>query len=121
MTKKEIIDIADDFVNNSAFKSVIKKDDDKSNEKKHCIGTNQFRSIASVCNEAECYEEIEILIKYNTAKDNYGIWAKIQDKLLKTMEEIKNKDNQNVLKNLNLFFGYLYRYGRILTSNSKER
>ncbi|MGN0594293.1 MAG: hypothetical protein ACI4I6_03990 [Hominimerdicola sp.] len=113
MTKKEIIDIADEFVQNSKFNQVV---GDRDN-----IGTNQFRSIASACKAAECYEEIEILIKYNTAKDDNKSWIKIQDDLLNSMDKIKSEDNENVLANLNLFFGYLYRYGRINASIHKEK
>lgn len=32
------------------------------------IGCNQFRDLASTCRQADCYEEIELLVQYSTAK-----------------------------------------------------
>ena len=100
-------------------------------ESRDKIGNNQFRELASICRNADCYEEIELLINYNTAKADGGSWANLieysttinhsvkkkfgniivdQMKIIKTQSE---NDGDSVLENLSLFFGYMYWNARI--------
>lgn len=84
------------------------------------LGTSQFREIATLCNnnDVQCYDEIELLIKYNMAKDTYSnSWAfkcgsqKLGDIIVDCMRKIRENnsyDDESTLKDLSLFFGYLF-------------
>lgn len=128
MNKKDIIKIISSVeaqINKSIF------NDDNTNKG---IGCNQFRELANICNSAECYEEVELLVKYNEAKDrpkqNYkdkaprhgSSWdclmkdnkTTLAEIVISCMEKIKaQSDENNCLKNLSLFFGYFYWNARI--------
>ena len=128
MIKKEIIKLVANMkseIGENKIKEILSFDK-LNNDKK--IGTNQFRELANLCdnNDIQCYDEIELLIKYNTAK-NYEkakdkkigqSWAfvcandkKFGDIVIEKMEKIRNENNQNdvnTLKDLSLFFGYLF-------------
>ncbi len=85
------------------------------------IGSNQFRELASICRNADCYEEIELLVQYNEAKDNGKSWSKrmkngktLAQCITSGMEEIKKcSDDDSCLDNLCLYFGYFYWNARI--------
>ncbi len=128
MNKKDIIQIIKNI------EPQIKKgifNDDNTNKG---IGCNQFRELANICNSAECYEEVELLVRYNEAKDcpkqNYkdkaprhgNSWdclmkdnkTTLAEIVISCMEKIKaQSDENNCLKNLSLFFGYFYWNARI--------
>ena len=128
MNKKDIIKIISG-VENQINKSIF--NDDNTNKG---IGCNQFRELANICNSAECYEEVELLVRYNEAKDrpkqNYkdkaprhgNSWdclmkdnkTTLAEIVISCMEKIKaQSDENNCLKNLSLFFGYFYWNARI--------
>lgn len=88
------------------------------------VGCNQFRELATLCKKAECCDEIEILIEYNMAKDNFcSSWrannngVTFGDTVLKCIKTVKQNDKDQdekvILYDLSMFFGYLYRYARI--------
>ena len=72
MTKKEIIEIVDKVIVNLNTEVFAEDENNKSK-----IGCNQFRELSSLCRNAECYSEIELLVRYNEAKaqDNSS-WKK---------------------------------------------
>ncbi len=124
MNKKEIIGIVNDVISKEIDKSVFGDD-----EKDGKIGCNQFRELSALCLKAECYEEIELQIKYNKAKiSGNKSWNKkpingkaLADTVIKCMEKIKaNSSEKDCLKNLSLMFGYFYWNARICTAENKE-
>lgn len=122
MNKKDIIQVISG-VEAQIDKSIFKDDDNKG------IGCNQFRELANICNSAECYEEVELLVRYNEAKDcpppksdkSPKSWNRLMKDsrtfagiVIDCMKEIKDQsDENNCLKNLSLFFGYFYWNARI--------
>lgn len=133
MNKKDIIQIIKN-VEPQINKDIFNDYNNKSANNDNGIGCNQFRELADICNSAECYEEIELLVKYNEAKDRPK--PKKKDKIfehgkswdclmmdgkttfagivISCMEKIKaQSDENNCLKNLSLFFGYFYWNARI--------
>lgn len=133
--KEEIIRIVADMENQigtDIMGDLFQKESTNSSDEK--IGTNQFREIASMCTKAEIYEEIELLVKYTIAKvipekkkkngeiqeAVYKSWKKIcsnkkwfGENVLDAMAKVKALDENNTLKNMELFFGYLYWQARI--------
>lgn len=140
MTKQEIIEIISNAVPR-IDKSIFGE-----TEKNNKIGSNQFRELAALCRHAECYEEIELLIRYNESKAIVEEWDKetkknkvvrtswaskkegekssLADIVVECMKEIKEEsgdDETQCLKNLSLFFGYFYWNARIWASENKLR
>lgn len=116
MTKQEIIKMVTGMREEIGNKNINQIFNDKSPNK---FGTGQFRELAALCNnkDVQCYDEIELLVKYNIAKDIYGnSWAykcnnqKVGDIIVNHMIQIKNanQNDENTLKDLSLFFGYLF-------------
>lgn len=124
MTKIELIKLIkenENRIDTSVF------DDDKNGNK---LGTSQFRELAGICASAECYEEIELLIEYNIAKNTVkykNSWAKekygvsVGRVIIDCMEEVKDKSKSDVMKNLSLFFGYMYWKARIWATENKNK
>lgn len=87
------------------------------------IGCNQFRDIASICHQADCYEEVKLLVQYSTAKasKNKSWKTPLQSNPKKNfgnlvvdcMDEIRKIDPSQELYLLELYFGYLYWQSRI--------
>ena len=128
MTKEEIIRAVSEIavkIDESNRSELFAKETSKNDNKK--IGSNQFRDIASLCRSAECYEEIELLIRYNMAKcDNNKSWKYVcsngkafGELILDGMKTIREKDKEEVLKNLELYFGYFYWQARIWAAESE--
>ena len=129
MTKQDIIEIVSEIEagispndRSRLFTKETARNDNKS------IGSNQFRDIAMLCRSAECYEEMEMLIRYNMAKCNPGqSWMFncgkkcFGDMVIDGMAKIKAADEANVLANLELYFGYLYWKARILAAKSERK
>ena len=120
--KEEIIRIVTDMGNQigiDVMGDLFQKESTSSKKKK--IGSNQFRDIASMCVKAEIYEEIELMIKYSIAKASEGKSWKLKCKnnqsfgsiILNNMTKVKALDENNVLANMEFFFGYLYWQARI--------
>ena len=92
------------------------------------IGCNQFRDISALCRGAECYEEIEMLIRYSMSKCNSGAsWmfdcgggTMFGSIILECMEDIYNTDKKKCTEDLELFFGYLYWQSRIWAAESQK-
>lgn len=133
MTKQEIIEII-----NNAVPRIDKNIFGETG--KNMIGSNQFRELAALCRHAECFEEIEMLIRYNESKaisENKGqiernSWAALMksekesfaDIVVECMNSIKEAsgdDETQCLKNLSLFFGYFYWNARIWAVENKLR
>lgn len=126
MEKKQILQKVEDvkktnFLNNSS------------------IGSSNLKSLSAMVLNADCYEEIELFIKYKTGK-GYG-WErtlpnsnkKFGDYIIEKIREIKKEsvDDKEAIENISLFFGYLYWLKRSLEdqgnnnnnnkNNSKKR
>ena len=125
MTKQEIIGIINEAVPKIKT-DIFKEEGDKKN-----IGCNQFRELANICRHSDCYEEIEMLIRYSEAKvkatniswaaamkDNKSSFAEI---IINCMKEIRGKspDEKDCMKDLSLFFGYFYWNARIWAAENK--
>lgn len=93
------------------------------------IGCNQFRELAGICRRAECYDEVELLVLYNKSKAKPGnSWNRVMKGGKKTLADIivscmrtirEQSDDDNVLNELSLFFGYLYWNSRIWAAENK--
>lgn len=101
------------------------QDDKVQGDKK--IGHGQFRELAALCSAAECYEEIELLVKYNTAKAPEGkSWAtqcgkvKFGDLIVQYMHTIRaaEQSKEGVMTDLMHFFGYLYWQSRVWSAEN---
>ena len=131
MTKQEIIEIISNAVPR-IDKSIFGENG------KNMIGSNQFRELAALCRRAECYEEIELLIRYNEAKAivekkddvERNSWAALMkggkesfaEIVVECMNSIKKasgNDETQCMQNLSLFFGYFYWNARIWTAQNK--
>ena len=89
------------------------------------IGHGQFRELAALCDAADCFDEIELLVKYNTAKSKpHQSWAKecqscnnqkFGDLIIGCMKKIRDteQNDSDVLTDLMHFFGYLYWQSRV--------
>ena len=104
------------------------QDENENNKDNRKIGCNQFRDIAILCKGAECYEEIEMLIRYNMSKCKGGeswmfdcgggtLFGSI---VLECMDDIYNTDKKKCMEDLELFFGYLYWQSRIWAAESQK-
>lgn len=141
MNKKEIIKLVANMkseIGENHIKDILDSNDKSNNNKK--IGTSQFVELANLCsnNDIQCYDEIELLVKYNTAKDyeksknkeKGQSWAyvcknnqKFGDIVVAKMNEIRNannKDDESTLKDLSLFFGYLFWQSKIWVMEANE-
>lgn len=101
------------------------QDDKTQGEKK--IGHGQFRELAALCGSAECFEEIELLVKYNTAKAGRDqSWAKLcnnqkfGDIIVSYMKRVRETEQNgaDVLTDLMHFFGYLYWQSRVWSAEN---
>ena len=91
------------------------------------IGCNQFREIAALCRQAESCEEIKLMIQYNIAKSKDDISWKYKcsngkrfgDIVLSSMDKVI-AINDEVLENMELYFGYLYWQARVWADQKKK-
>jgi|LSQX01.3.fsa_nt_gb hypothetical protein len=80
------------------------------------IGSGNIRGLATMANNADCYEEFKLFIEYKTAKGNgwdrnFAKGKKFGDLILEYMDNIYKKcdnDDEEALKSISKFFGYLY-------------
>lgn len=104
------------------------REDKRQDDRK--IGHGQFRELASLCEAAECFDEIELLVKYNTAKQQS--WAKkcsrcsgkkFGELIVDYMKNIRDTEQNacDVLTDLTYFFGYLYWQSRVWTMENPVR
>jgi hypothetical protein len=110
--KKEMLEYINEFGENSDFWG---RDNDSRNE----LGSNNLRALAVMAENADCFEELELFIQYKMARGNgwkkilrdgkpfgeivIGHIKKIYEKSMKN-----NEDESNAMKNIGLYFGYLY-------------
>lgn len=122
-----------DEIGESNIKNIFNPDDKHISDKK--IGTNQFVELANLCSnkDIQCYDEIELLVKYNTAKaynkEKGQSWAyvcknsqKFGDIVVTQMNKIKNANpnDESTLKDLSLFFGYLFWQSKVWIMETSE-
>lgn len=126
MNKKDLIKLVEEI----GIKVGDKKSELFYDQSEYKIGNNQFREIAGICRNAECIEEIKLLVEYNISKAGKGkSWAyKIGDEsfgdlVIRKIDYIeKNSEGNNIKEILNdfsLFFGYLYWKARIWEAECK--
>ena len=93
------------------------------------LGCGQFRNIARECAGAECVEEIVLMFDYTVAKADGISWNKFYTKNKTFGKLIKEKmdaiisgsaTDEEKLKNLELFFGYMYWQSRIWASKAPK-
>ncbi|MBP0956202.1 MAG: hypothetical protein J5997_02415 [Oscillospiraceae bacterium] len=131
MTKQEIIGVINEAVPKIKT-DIFKEEGDKKN-----IGCNQFRELANICRHSDCYEEIEMLIRYNEAKcieNKKGVivrssWAaymkdgktSLASLLRCCMNTIRDRseNEESCMQNLSLLFGYFYWNARIWAAENK--
>ena len=121
MTKQEIIGLVSSMVEQKTAKEAYGEDNKR-------LGSNQFRSLASLCSKAECCEEIEMLIAYKMAKAeqnkswNFTLPGKISpgQAVLNVIQYIHDNDSteEERLTSLRLFFGYMYWSARIWSNEA---
>ena len=97
------------------------------------IGHGQFRELAALCDAADCYEEIELLVSYNMAKAKQNqSWAKecsalnnqkFGDLIIQYMKKIREteQNDADVLADLTHFFGYLYWQSRVWSMENQAQ
>ena len=66
--KKWLIALVNEVKNEINPEEAIQDEENKNDKNKNGVGTNQFRSLASLCAVAETYDEIKLLIQYKIAK-----------------------------------------------------
>lgn len=113
--KKELISRVENF---GGAEGYWKKQEENSTDKykKSKLGSSNIRSVANICNNADCYSELRLYIEYKIAKGNG--WEEIAtDKknfgqvVLNDMDfiyEKVGKDDSKAIEWISLYFGYLY-------------
>ena len=84
--------------------------------KSNKLGSSNIRSVANICTNADCYEELRLYIEYKIGKGNGWNEALSDNKtfgrlVIGDMDQIYNdvnKDDKEALKWIALYFGYLY-------------
>ncbi len=123
MDKKTLIQYVEEIALTTDIKKCLSDNDGKDS-----LGKSQFRSIAELCAKAVCYEEMKLLIDYKESKGNG--WDKNIAKagfktcgevIIEYMEKVKQQSTEeDVLKNLELFFGYMHRKANVLCKENKK-
>ncbi|MCX7921552.1 MAG: hypothetical protein N3B21_05985 [Clostridia bacterium] len=124
MQKKQLLEYVEQIANNTRLGEILSDKEARGN-----LGKTQFRSVAELCEKADCYEEIKLLIQYKVSKGNgwdevIATNQKCGDVILRYMEKIKehcNGDDSETLRNLALFFGYLYWKAAVLIKAVADR
>lgn len=130
--KKWLIALVNEVKNEINPEEAIQDEENKNDKNKNGVGTNQFRSLASLCAVAETYDEIKLLIQYKIAKvindrdkktkvEKLKSWKiekngkRFGDVIIEKLEKIKKeyKEDTVVLEAIRLFFGYLYQSARV--------
>ena len=113
--KSELIKRVNDFGKNKEYwKDEEEKAKDWRNKSK--LGSSNIRSVANICNNADCYSELRLYIEYKIAKGNGWDEEVIKGKnfgqvVIDDMDYIYEKVERNdteALKWISLYFGYLY-------------
>ena len=121
--KKELIRRVNEFGGDKEYWNKLGNNinDNKNNKNgkrnnKNELGSSNIRSVANICNNADCYSEVRLYIEYKIGKGN-GWNEKVNNTdnfgqvVIKDMDYIYedvNKDDEEALKRISLYFGYLY-------------
>lgn len=113
--KKEIIGMVEELGKDKVFWNRMNESKSFKN-KEGKLGSSNIRSVATICQNADCYEEVRLYIEYKIGKRNgwddflsnkkmFG-QAVIED--MDKIYEMVNKDDKETLKIVSLYFGYLF-------------
>ncbi|RCX13511.1 hypothetical protein DFR58_11751 [Anaerobacterium chartisolvens] len=149
MKKSEIIGYVNEIADKTSLRAILS---DKETGRLS-LGKTQFRSMAELCQKADCPEEIKLMLEYKMAKGNgwditIGEGKRCGDIFINYIEEIekktlkdftqegggvpensekdennknnKSKENEKVLKSMELFFGYMYWKATVLIEEKKR-
>lgn len=113
--KKEILSMVEKLGEDKVFWNRMKESKSFKN-KEGKLGSSNIRSVATICQNADCYEEIRLYIEYKIGKgngwdDTLSNKEKFGQAVLEDMDkiyEMANEDDKETLKILSLYFGYLY-------------
>lgn len=106
VTKETLLKYVDEIGSNTKFWN-------KTNRK---LGSTNIRGVATTATNAECFKELELYIQFKGSKQNTGWDTEFKDKknFAKVIIEYMNKiykeseDEKTALRNISLFFGYLF-------------
>lgn len=109
--KKELIEMVNRLGSNDDF---WKEEGNYKKDKKP--GASNIVSIANICENADCYQEVKLFIEYKIAKGNgwdttFEGNKKFGEVVIEDMDKIYeevNRDDKEALKRISLYFGYLY-------------
>lgn len=113
--KKELINRVKVFGGEEGFWKLQKKNaGDKRTKSK--LGSSNIRSVANICNNADCYAEIRLYIEYKIAKGNGWDEHVVGNKnfgqvVIDDMDYIYEKvekEDAKAIEWISLYFGYLY-------------
>lgn len=113
--KKEIIGMVEELGKDKEFWNRINQSRDYRN-KEGKLGSSNIRSVATVCQNADCYEEIRLYIEYKIGKgngwdDTLSNKKKFGQAVIDDMDkiyEMAGRDDKETLKIVSLYFGYLF-------------
>ncbi|GEA30794.1 hypothetical protein [Clostridium diolis] len=113
--KKEIIGMVEELGKDKEFWNRINQSRDYRN-KEGKLGSSNIRSVATVCQNADCYEEIRLYIEYKIGKgngwdDTLSNKKKFGQAVIDNMDkiyEMAGRDDKETLKIVSLYFGYLF-------------
>lgn len=122
ISKKELIEKVDELSNDKVFWENMK--DDKRGSREGKLGSTNIRSVATVCENADCFEELKLYIEYKISKgngwnekiklnpknknDNGQIFGRVVINHMEDIYEKCAKDDKETLKQIGLYFGYLF-------------
>lgn len=112
--KKEIIGMVEELGKDKVFWNRINQS--KSFNKEGKLGSSNIRSVSTLCQNADCYEEIRLYIEYKIGKgngwdDTLSNSKKFGQAVIEDMDKIykmTNRDDKETLKIVSLYFGYLF-------------
>ena len=118
--KKELISMVDELSLDTEFWEEMKNARNSGKEGK--LGSTNIRSLASICTNADCYEEVKLYIEYKIGKGNgWNEIIKVKGDFknkkmfgravidhLENIYEMCNKDDSETLKQIALYFGYMF-------------
>ncbi len=114
--KKEIIRMVNEFGKDEEFWNKKNSKGKLLKASEGELGSSNIRSVASACEKADCYEEIRLFIQYKIGKgngweyrlSNNEVFGKVVIKDMDKIYEMANKNDEEALKIISLYFGYLF-------------
>lgn len=112
--KKEVIGMVEELGKDKVFWNRINQS--KSFNKEGNLGSSNIRSVSTLCQNADCYEEIRLYIEYKIGKgngwdDTLSNKKKFGQAVIDDMDkiyEMAGRDDKETLKIVSLYFGYLF-------------